>query len=171
MADPTQPSSQGPPNPELPESHLAYVIEDAVDELEVTSAMSPGSDLLKALLYGWATGAVSARDLALRSLTDAGLKYLLDGGALTFEEVRSYRETNKPELETLYASLFEVLALAGLRRLGRIRLLDPSENSAESDPYHQLARELLSGAATADLRDDRELGRSTTVDEIPSHLR
>jgi len=112
MSAPSPPPQ--PPTDDLAEGHIALVIEDAVAELD---AASPALDLRPALLYGWATGAVASRDLALRSATDDGLRHLLNGRALSFQEVREYREEHQEDLEAFAAAIFELLAQAGAVRL------------------------------------------------------
>src|SRR3954452_14869561 len=108
MADSIQPPPHPSSDPNLPERHLASVIEDAIDELDSASrgeTFGAGPDLRKALVYGWATGAITARDLALRAASDSGLQRLLGGVPIRFEDLRAYREAHQGQLEQFYASL------------------------------------------------------------------
>jgi hypothetical protein len=161
-----------PPAPQLPDGHLALVVDDVVAEVDAWLGATPatGPDLRRALLYGWATGATTARELALRSRTDDGLRHLLQGATPPFGAIRAYREVHASELEQFYAAIFEILAVAGLSHLGQIRLPAASSTDAPVDTYNRLARELLSSAASADLRADRELGESIQGDELPAQL-
>jgi len=172
VAPPNAAPSRAAPS-DLPEGHLALVIEDAIAEIDVASAngSARGSDpdLRQALLYGWATGAITARELALRATTDLGLRYLLRNKSLKFAEIRDFRESHEASLQRLYAEVFTLLTLAGAERLGRIRLPDASDRDP-AGTSERLSRELLSGAAAGDYRDDRELGETARGDELPKEL-
>lgn len=157
---------------DLPEGHLALVVEDLL--ATVDARRGPG-DLAAALLYGWSTGSMSARDVAMRAATDQGLRYLLNGAQPSFHDIRAYRERHGAELATVYAEAFEICRGAGLSRLGRIRFPAPPGGSfvpstATRRGSAELARQLLAQSGAEDARDDREVGDERRGDELPAEL-
>jgi len=150
----------------LGEDHIVFVIEDAVAEVEGSwtddRGALPDPALSRVVLYGWATGALTAGDIALRSSSDVGARYLLRGASTSFREVRAFREARYAELRSLYSEVFEVLALAGARRLGRIALpMASGRDRRQLDELamacDELAREWLDEAQAADEDDDQDL--------------
>src|SRR5438105_261144 len=111
---PEQSSADATSSPVMSYWPLALLISDAIDELDAAAGQTfAHDDLAGALLYGWATGVASARELAIRNgPLDTGLQYLLGGQPVTFQEIRSFRETRAAELEALYASILEVVTMA-----------------------------------------------------------
>ncbi len=178
-----QPASRTTPRPRtrpapptsvssLPDDHLALVVQDALAAVDARwgrEANPVDDDLRSVHLYGWAIGALGARELAARSATDLGLRHLLGDRRPSFAELRQSREDHRAELEADFGVALAVCRGAGLSRLGRIALPQHAGTGAVA-AYVTLARSYLDEADAADQRDDRETGAGARGDELPTHL-
>jgi hypothetical protein len=129
------------------------------------------SNLRAAILYGWAIGAVGAREQAVLAESDLGLRHLLADQHPSFAEIRSFREANRTALEAEYGTALAVCRAAGLTHLGRIGLPRQARIlGAGTNRFVTQVRKLLDEAESADLRDDHELGANVRGDELPVDL-
>ncbi len=168
----TPPPPAPAPSVALPDDHLALVVEDvlaAVDARSGPQRDTSDARLRAALLYGWAIGAVGARELAARSATDLGLRHLLEDQRPSFTEIRQYREAQRAALEADFGMALAVARGAGLTRLGLIALRQHAHAGAGAG-YVALVRGYLDDAEATDQNDDRELGVAVRGDELPPHL-
>jgi hypothetical protein len=176
MARDTPPPSQAQPRRDaLPDDHLALVVADALaaSDTAMSAGASPSaaSGLRAAILYGWAIGAVGAREQATLAQTDLGLQYLLADQRPSFPEIRRFREANRATLEAEYGAALAICRAAGLTRLGRIGLPKSAGISGfGTNRFVARARKLLDEAEVADLHDDLEVGAASRGDELPPAL-
>lgn len=165
---------------DLPPDHLARLIDQMVDEALPSSVErgGPGQPAYsprlcaKVLLYGYATGCRSSRQL--ERLCRESLPYLLltRGDTPSYRTLCRFRVERKAEIEQIWISLFEVASACGMKRLGHL-VVDSSKLRADASPeavikakeYADLLEELeriLQENAVVDEREEQE-GRSGTT--------
>ncbi len=157
------------PERDLPPDHLARLVEQVVEEALPPGpprAPQPGQPswdqrlVAKVLIYGYATGVRSSRQL--EQLCKESLPYLLftRGAAPSYRVLCSFRVEQESALETVWVSLFAVAKQAGMARLGRV-VIDSSvlpasaakEMVVTQAEYAQLKEALLQALAEAEAVD------------------
>jgi hypothetical protein len=165
----------------LADDHLALVVADALAAVDARAAvdagadaeppLGTGADLRAAILYGWAIGAIGAREQAALAETDLGLRHLLGDAHPSFAEIRSFREANRTALEAELGMALAVCRAAGLARLGRIELPKHARIlGLGTNRFVARVRKLLDEAESTDLHDDHEIGANARGDEVPPAL-
>ena len=116
----------------LPEGHLAYFIDDAVDGLDLSAFHAryekdgPRNQpfhpamMVKVLLYGYATGVFSSRKIARKLHEDVAFRVL---GARNFpahRTIRDFRALHLKELGDLFVQVVRLAREMGLVKLGTI---------------------------------------------------
>lgn len=159
------------PQTVLANEHLARFVDTVVDEvIEVQGAQGgrgrPGYDprlLLKVLIYGYATGVRSSRQLEQFCREHLAYLYLTRGEAPSYRTLCSARVTAKKLIEAVWVALFEVAAQAGWSRVGRLvvdstklRANVSSDSVVEQKEYGALLDELERILAEADEVDNKE---------------
>jgi len=156
---------------DLPMDHLARLVEEVVEEsLELPAKSAgpgqPGFDprlCAKVLVYGYATGVRSSRQL--EKLCDESLPYLFltRGDTPSYRTLCSVRVEQADILERVWVGLFSVARECGMHRLGRIvvdssklRANTGSESVLERDEYAEMKSALKSILAEAEATDKRE---------------
>jgi len=159
---------------DLPMDHLARLVEAVVEEsIEVEEkACGPGQPAFdprlcaKVLVYGYATGVRSSRQL--EKLCDESLPYLFltRGDTPSYRTLCSVRVERSALLEQVWVGLFSVAQGCGMRRLGRIvvdssklRANAGSESVLKQDEYAAMKsalKEILAEAEATDKREDCE---------------
>lgn len=187
-----------PPSPTewLPEDHLAYFIADAIDALDLCAfhrryegdgrrnqPFDPAM-MVKLLVYGYATGVVSSRQIARRLLEDVAFRVLAADNAPAHRTLREFRQLHGIELTQLFVQVVRVAAEAGLVKLGRLGIdgtkLRANASKHKAMSYGRMQAEevrlkaeiaaLLKQAEATDVREDREFGKNSTGDELPAEL-
>jgi len=150
---------------DLPMDHLARLVEEVVEEsLELPAKSAgpgqPGFDprlCAKVLVYGYATGVRSSRQL--EKLCDESLPYLFltRGDTPSYRTLCSVRVEQAEILERVWVGLFSVARECGMHRLGRIvvdssklRANTGSESVLERDEYAEMKSALKSILAEAE---------------------
>lgn len=159
---------------DLPMDHLARLVEAVVEEsIEVREQASgsgqPAFDprlCAKVLVYGYATGVRSSRQLA--KFCDESLPYLFltRGDTPSYRTLCSVRVEQSDLLGRVWVGLFCVAQGCGMRRLGRIvvdstklRANASSESVLKQDEYAAMRsalKAILAEAAATDKREDSE---------------
>ena len=181
----------------LPEGHLAHHVSDLVDGLDLTAFYAPYEGdgrrnapyeprmMVKVLLYAYATGVFSSRQLARKLEEDVALRMLAAGN---FPQHRTLCEFRRRHLEDFKALFVEVVRLSqelGLARLGKLSIdgtkvrANASKHKAMS--YDRMQEEerrlegeieaLLRQADAADTAEDACLGAEVRGDDLPAELR
>ena len=188
-----------PPSPTewLPEDHLAYFIADAIDALDLSAfhrrydgdgrrnqPFDPAM-MVKVVVYGYATGVVSSRQIAKRLAEDVAFRVLASDNAPAHRTLREFRQLHGIELTQLFVQVVRVAAEAGLVKLGRLGIdgtkLRANASKHKAMSYGRMQTEearltaeiaaLLKQAEATDAREDREFGTDRTGDELPAELR
>ena len=126
---------------DLPDDHLARLVEQVVEEAELPSvskellgqpAFNPGL-MAKVLIFGYATGARSSRQLERLCRENLAFLYLTRGDTPSYRTLCHFRVEERELLEQVWVVLFAVAEAAGLQRLGRI-VVDSSKFKADASP-------------------------------------
>ena len=156
---------------ELPEDHLARLVEQVVEAVVLPPERPPVKGNvpydprvpLKVLVYGYATGTRSSRQLERLCHENVAYLWLTRGQAPSYHTFTSVRTQEKERLEEIWVSLFALAEKLGLKRLGHV-VVDSSKLRAHASPeavvtreqYAALRQELEHILATAQIVDARE---------------
>jgi transposase len=172
----------------LPEGHLAWFVLDVVDQLDLAPfyrahradghghpAYDPKT-LLGVLLYGYATGVRSSRQIERRCVEDLAFRVLTGNQAPDHVTVARFRARHQQALAGFLVESLKLCAVAGLVRLGVVALDGTKVAANAADRANRtLAKledevaEILREAAETDQREDRQHG-PTQGDELPAEL-
>ena len=183
------------PVQDLPQDHLARFIDCIVQEsvqppLKNNWRGQPQFDprlLVKVLLYGYATGIRSSRQLERLCNESLPFLFLTRGDTPCYRTLCTFRIEQTKLIETAWEALFEVAGQAGLTRMGQITL-DSTKIRADASPesvlkeseYADVKSELkriLAEAATVDAAEDNQapgktrLERTVSTDQMRDILR
>lgn len=156
---------------DLPMDHLSRLVEAVVEESIEVPAKSAGPGqpafdprlCVKVLVYGYATGVRSSRQL--EKLCDESLPYLYltRGDTPSYRTLCSVRVEQADIVERVWVGLFSVAQGCGMHRLGRIvvdssklRANAGSESVLERDEYAGMKSALESILGEAEATDKRE---------------
>lgn len=187
-----------PPSPRdwLPEGHLAAVVSDVVDALDlkeilrtygsVTRDVAPSHPrmLVKVLFYAYAVGIPSARQLAKELEADIAFRVLAANQQPDFRTISDFRQPHLAALTDLCVQVLTRCQRAGLVKLGHVALDGTTVQANASKPKamsdDRMVKEearlpaevdtLLRAAATADTQDDASDGSDRRGDELPAEL-
>lgn len=162
------------PEAVLPADHLARLVEAVVEETlgAQPKPFGPGQPeydprlLVKVLIYGYATGVRSSRQLERQCGESLPYLYLARGAQPSYRVFCSARLTLETQLEAVWEALFAVAGSAGIKRVGRI-VLDSSKFWANASPESVVKQEefasvlselgrILGEAADQDAKEDAE---------------
>jgi transposase len=172
----------------LPAGHLAWFVLDVVDQLDLAPFYRAHRDdghghpaydpklLLGVLLYAYAIGVRSSRQVERRCVEDVAFRVLAANQAPDHVTIARFRVRHEQALAGFLVTSLKLCAAAGLVRLGTVALdgTKVAANAAEraNRTHAKLTDEvagILRQAAEADQADDREHGRARG-DELPAAL-
>jgi transposase len=172
----------------LPEGHLAWFILDVVDQLDLAPFYRAHRDdghghpaydpktLLGVLLYAYATGVRSSRQIERRCIEDLAFRVLTGNQAPDHVTIARFRVRHEQALAGFLVESLKLCAATGMVRLGTVALdgTKLSANAAErANRTHAKLEsevaEILQQAAAADQQDDGEHGEGRG-DELPEAL-
>lgn len=187
-----------PPSPRewLPEGHLAEVVSDVVDELDlkailttyggVTRGVAPYHPrlLVKVLFYAYAVGIPSSRQIAKELEEDIAFRVLAANQQPDFRTISDFRQQHLAALTDLFVQVLKLCQRAGLVKLGHVALdgtkVQANASKHKAMSYDRMVKEearlqtevdaLLRAAATADTQDDATYGPDRRGDELPAEL-
>jgi transposase len=172
----------------LPSSHLAWFVLDVVDQLNLgpflkayrsgghgRAAYQPRM-LLAVLLYAYATGVRSSRQIERRCHQDIAFRVLAGNTTPDHVTIARFRVRHEQALAGLLVQSLKLCAAAGLVRLGLVALdgtkVEANAAAAANRTHAHLqaqVAELLAQAAEADRAEGREHGAGRS-DELPRAL-
>jgi len=116
----------------LPEDHLAHVVDEAVDIIDLTpyyskipSVGNPSYHpalMLKIWFYGYATGVYSSRKIEDRLYTDVAFMYLAGMQMPDFKAISEFRRRHLSELKDSFVEVLQICHRLGMTKLGHISL-------------------------------------------------
>lgn len=162
------------PETVLPADHIARLVEVVVEETMGASHKPDGPGrpeydprlLVKVLIYGYATGVRSSRQIERHCGESLPYLYLARGAQPSYRVLCAARIGLSDELDAVWQALFDVAGSAGIRRVGRITI-DSSKFWADASPESVVTRDefapvleelrrILAEAAEQDAREDAE---------------
>ena len=187
-----------PPSPRewLPEGHLAEVVSDVVDALDlkailttyggVTRGAAPYHPrmLVKVLLYAYAVGIPASRQIARALEENIAFRVLAANQQPDFRTISDFRKQPLAALTDLFVQGLKLCQRAGLVKLGHVAL-DGTKVQANASKHKALSDErmvkeegwlqaevdaLLRAAGAADTREDAVYGPDRRGDELPVAL-
>jgi transposase len=169
----------------LPEGHLAWFILDVVDQLDLEPFYRQHRDdghghpaydpktLLGVLLYAYAVGVRSSRQIERRLTEDVAFRVLAANQTPDHVTIARFRARHEQALAGFLVASLKLCAAAGMVRVGTVALdgTKLAGNAAEKANRTQAkleteVAEILRQAAEADQRDDLEHGPARG-DELP----
>jgi Transposase DDE domain/Transposase domain (DUF772) len=159
---------------DLPENHLARFVERVVEETLPLPSRPPGPGqpaydprlCLKVLVYGYATGTRSTRQLERLCQENLAYLFLTRGEAPSYHTLCTARLELQPWLEAVWIGLFAIAFELGMKRIGHI-VVDSTKLRASASPEAVVKREefaavrnalqqILAAAQQVDAREDQE---------------
>ncbi|MEE8305200.1 MAG: IS1182 family transposase [Candidatus Tectomicrobia bacterium] len=181
----------------LPEDHIAYFISEVVEELDLspfyTAYEGDGrrkmpyepSMMLKVLIYAYATGVFSSRQIARKLEEDVAFRILGAGNFPRHRTICAFRQRHLNDFKALFTQVVQVARATGLVRLGTVSIdgtkvkANASKHKAMS--YKRLKQEevrlseeiksLCGEAVQVDELEDARFGVDRRGDELPEELR
>ena len=144
----------------LPEDHLARLVEQVVEAsiIPPRRALAPRLPpfdprlTIKVLIYGYATGQRSSRQLERLCSESLPYLFLTRGDTPSYKTLCTVRIEQSDLIEQVWVGLFAVAEKLGLKRLGHV-VIDSSKLRADASPeavlkpseYEALRQELAAG--------------------------
>lgn len=178
----------------IPAGHLARVISEIADELNTSSieakysAMGQKSyhprTLLKLWIYGYATGMLSGRKIAILCETDTAYMYLASMYKPDFRTINDFRKDNSDFFEDCFKQVLQICRELGMGKVGliaidstKIRANASVKKSLTKQTYEQWLKEidgqikaLQQQADELNAKEDTEL-KEDRGDELPKQLK
>ena len=172
----------------LPESHLVWFVIETVEELD-TSAFHERSVLggvgragfdpdmlLMLLVYGYANGVRSARQIARLCEVDVAFRVICAQDAPEHSTVSRFRAAHEEAFVKLFGQVLGLAAQAGLGRFGTVAVdgfklaADASIDANRDEGWlREQAQRMVAEAAAVDAVEDAEFG-DARGDELPPEL-
>jgi transposase len=172
----------------LPNDHLAWFVRDVVDQLDLQPFLRsyradghghPAWDpktLLGVLLYAYAIGVRSSRQIQQRCIEDLAFRVLAGNQAPDHVTIARFRVRHQQALAGFLVESLRLCAAAGLVRLGLVALDGTKVAANAADRANRTllklqeeVAEILRQAAEADRREDRQHS-SARGEELPAEL-
>ena len=180
----------------LPEDHLAYFVNDLIDQLDLSAITAPYEAeergyppyhpvmLTKVLVYGYCVGVFSSRRIQRRVLEDVAFRVLAAGNQPDFRTIADFRKIHLTALQGLFEQVLQLASELGARRVGRVAI-DGSKIKANASKHKAMSygrmgekqrqlreevRQLLAHAEATDAAEDAEHGADQRGDELPAEL-
>jgi len=180
----------------LPEGHLAYFISETVDQLNLKNFVERYSKrgegnqpyspamMVKVLLYGYATGVFSSRQIELKLHEDVAFRVLGANNFPSYRTISRFRQAHGVALSEVFTQVVKIAQEAGLVKLCAVAI-DGSKVKANASKHKAMSygrmeseekrlkseiEELLRRAQLADEEEDALYGADNRGDEIPAEL-
>ena len=132
----------------LPANHLARFVAETVSQLDLTALKEAYAGrgscayhpemLLALLVYGYATGVFSSRQLERSTYDSVAFRYLAANTHPDHDTVANFRKRFLPELESLFVQTLLLAKGLKLLKLGKISL-DGTKVHANASKHHALS--------------------------------
>ncbi len=114
----------------VPEEHLVHFVIDAVDQLDLRmarvnergsgAAQYPPSMMLALLIYSYATGTFSSRQIERSTYDQVPIRFLCAGTHPDHDTICTFRTRNEALLKQSFARIIELAAQCGVLKVGSI---------------------------------------------------
>src|SRR3954465_14447603 len=169
----------------LPEDHLAWLVLEAVGELDLSAFYRAYRDdghgraahdpamMVALLLYCYAIGERSSRRIERRCVEDVATRGICANQAPDHTTIARFRQRHETALAELFGEVLALCAESGLVRVGMIAV-DGTKVAANASvqatrDYERIAREILAEADAVDAEEDERFGEARG-DELPAEL-
>jgi len=172
----------------LAPDHLVWFAIDAVKTLDLSrfyachredgwgrAAYDP-SMMITLLMYAYAIGVRSAREIERRCSEDVAFRVVTAGSRVDHATICRFRKSHREALEELFVSVLKLCADAGLVRPGIVAVdgTKVAANASQSrnlteEQLKELGRRVLEEAERIDTQED-ELYGAGSGDQLPEHL-
>jgi transposase len=169
----------------LPESHLAWFVLAAVEEMELEGFYAayredgrsrPAYDpamMVALLLYAYCCGTRSARAIERACEVDIAYRVIAAHAKPDHATIARFLERHGQALAGLFGAVLGLCAQAGLARVGIVAIdgtkVHANANRDATTDYERIAREILEEAKAVDAAED-ELYGEARGDELPPEL-
>ena len=170
----------------LPPDHLAWFVIETAKELDLGAffadyradghgrAAHDPEMMVAVLLYAYATGARSAREIERKCTEDVAYRVIAANQGPDHSTVARFRDRHQDALAELFGQVLGLCGRAGIVS-GETLALDSTKIAANASgqvnrSYRQIAEEILADAARIDAEED-ELYGDSRGDELPAELR
>lgn len=178
----------------IPQSHLARVVSEVVDTLDVSSVEEKYSEMgqksyaphliLKLLFYGYCIGIRSGRKIAAACQTDTAFMYLASMYRPDFRTINDFRKDNIDFMGKAFMQIVQLCRALGMGQVGTL-IIDGTKLRANANPSKSKSKEeyqewlthirediqqIFRQADQTDAAEDKEYG-DNQGDELPEQLR
>ena len=187
-----------PPNLQdwLPENHLARFIAELVSELDLSAILDEYERgdgrgkcayhpemMTRLLLYAYAVGQPSSRQIERASYTDLAYRYLAANQHPDHDTIANFRQRHLTALAALFVQVLRLCQKAGLVKLGHVAI-DGTKMKAQASRHRSLSHarlsekekfwqeqiaELLAKAAAADTAEAKQANGDGTLPPDLAH--
>jgi transposase len=182
----------------VPEDDLARFVADVMSQLDLSaiyatyeqmdsrgrSAYAPEM-MVRLLLYGYATGVTSSRQIETRTYRDIAFRFLSGDQHPDHDTIADFRRRHLDALAGLFTQALQLCEKAGLVKLGHVAIdgtkikANASKHKAQSyermgETEARLKSEieaLLAEAEAVDAAEDAKYGEGKRIDELPEDLK
>jgi transposase len=181
----------------VPEKHLARFIAEVADYMDLSNILAKyqrkdgrGAEayhplmLARLMLYGYAVGVVSSRDLERATYEQVAFRYLAADQHPDHDTIANFRKNHLEELGELFTQGLELCREAGLVKAGRVILdgtkiganasrhknMDHEQLEKREEELKQKVEELLREAEARDEAEDQKYGKGKRGEELPEEL-
>jgi len=171
----------------LPPGHLALLVEDLVEQMDTSVLARPVGGvgraaydpdmLLGLLVYGYAVGVRSSRQIEARCETDVAFRYLCAQDVPDHTVIARFRQGHAEALKDLLGGVLVVAVRLGMGRFGHIAIdgtkIEANASkaaNAELATLRRLAAQLVDESIAVDEAED-ELHGGDRGDELPPPVR
>jgi transposase len=180
----------------LPDNHLAKVIKEIVDNLNLSSIEEKYSSLgqhafdpkimISLLFYGYSVGVRSSRKISKGCEDRFDFAFLSDGFHPSHDRISDFRKDNLEELKDIFKIIVLVGSNMGLAKLGNIKVcidgakIKANASSKLTKDENGLVKliedisieinSLLEEAEKIDNEEDNKFGKENRGDELPKKL-
>lgn len=172
----------------LPEDHLARLVNEIVEGIDLSSLYEKVSPvgrpayhplmMVKILVYAYAIGVHSSRQIAKRLETDVAFIYLAGMQKPDFRTISDFRKDNLGGLEEIFMEVVRVCVELGMVGLGEISIdgtvmkgSASRQRTYDEDGFKRAIDRALKRAEEIDEKEDEEIGRNKRGDELPSQVK
>ena len=175
---------------------MAFFVSDTVDSLDLKAFYAPYEGdgrrkqpyepamMLKVLIYGYATGTFSSRQLARKLHEDIAFRVLAAENFPAHRTLCEFRRRHLDDFEALFVQVVRIAREVGLVKLGTVAV-DGSKVKANASKHKAMSygrmreeekrlrkeiRSLTRQARQVDAQEDRKYGKDRTGKELPAEL-
>jgi transposase len=182
------------PSDLVPDDHLARVVSEIVDRLDLAALYQKFSweggasfhpkTMVRTLFYAYSQGDRSSRRLQKQCQENFVYLYLSSGLKPDFRTISEFRRRNLDILKNIFNQIVQLCYQLGMITIGKIsldgtkikanaadrRIIDKDKLSAELAEIEQHIAQILAEAEATDQQEDAAYGATKTGDELPQQL-